>query len=389
MSSAGGCTPDEQRQLETLTLHFAGYMHHLVQRRCDQSTQANQVRLFRLGTFQDLFARDHDPQVDDLIVVAGEHHANDVLADVVNVAFDRCQHDFSLCLDHFAGRRHRYLLRFHERSQVGHRLLHYPGRLDDLGQEHLARSKQIAHHAHARHQRAFDHQQGAPELDPGFLCINFYVGINAFDQGVGKTFLDGAAAPFFGLLFSYLDADALEGFAVFHQPFGRVGTAVEQHVFDQHLQLRVDLFINLEHAGIHNAHVHARLDGVIEKGGVHGFTHFIVAAKAEGDVRHAAAHLGVRQVGLDPAGSVDKVNRVVVVLLHAGGNGEDVGIEDDVFWRESDFVDQEPVSTLADADLIFVGRGLAPLVEGHHDGRRAILQHRRSVVTKLLFAFFE
>jgi hypothetical protein len=31
-----------------------------------------------------------------------------------------------------------------------------------------------------------------------------------------------------------------------------------------------------------------------------------------------------------------KSTRVVVVLLDAGGDGEDVGIEDDVFRREAD-----------------------------------------------------
>ena len=32
---ARGCPPDEQRQLEALTLHFAGNVHHLVERRRD------------------------------------------------------------------------------------------------------------------------------------------------------------------------------------------------------------------------------------------------------------------------------------------------------------------------------------------------------------------
>ena len=70
-----------------------------------------------------------------------------------------------------------------------------------------------------------------------------------------------------------------------------------------------------------------------------------------------------------------KSTRVVVVLLHAGGDGEDVGIEDDVFGREADLVDEDAVGALADADLLFVGCGLALLVEGHDDHRRAVLEH--------------
>ena len=51
------------------------------------------------------------------------------------------------------------LLGLHERHQVGHGLLHHPGRLHHLGQEHLARAEQVADHVHAVHQRAFDDVQ--------------------------------------------------------------------------------------------------------------------------------------------------------------------------------------------------------------------------------------
>ena len=122
---------------------------------------------------------------------------------------------------------------------------------------------------------------------------------------------------------------------------------------------------------------------------MHGLADFVVAAKAEGDVGDAAADLGVRQVGLDPARGVDEVDGVVVVLLHAGGDGEDVGIEDDVFGRKADFVDEDAVGALADADLVFVGRGLALFVEGHDDDGRAILQHRGGVLAELLLAFLQ
>ncbi len=56
-----------------------------------------------------------------------------------------------------------------------------------------------------------------------------------------------------------------------------------------------------------------------------GLAHRVVAAEAERHVRHAARHLGARQVLLDPARGVDEVHGVVVVLFDAGGHGEDVG----------------------------------------------------------------
>ena len=128
---------------------------------------------------------------------------------------------------------------------------------------------------------------------------------------------------------------------------------------------------------------------MVEKGRVHGLADLVVAAKAERNIGDAAGNFRVRKIGLDPARGVDEVDRVVVVLLHAGGDGEDVGIEDDVLGREADFVDEHAVGACADADLLVVGGGLALFVEGHHDHRCAVLQHRRSILAELFFAFFE
>src|SRR3984893_10174904 len=77
------------------------------------------------------------------------------------------------------------------------------------------------------------------------------------------------------------------------------------------------------------------------------------------------------------------------MLLHAGGNGKDVRVEDDVFGRETDLVNQDPVGALTDTDLVLVSRGLALFVEGHHHDRRAIFQNSSGVFAKLLFAFFQ
>ena len=184
-------------------------------------------------------------------------------------------------------------------------------------------------------------------------------------------------------------ARSFQRFAELHQSFCGIGTAIEQHIFDQHLQLGVDLLVDFEHSGIHDAHVHARRDGVIEKRGMHGLANLIIAAKAEGDVGDSATDFRVRQVGLDPARGVDEINRVVVVFLHAGGDSQDIRIEDDVFRRKTDLVDKDSVSALADADLVLVGCGLALLIKRHYHYGRAILEHGRSVLAEFLFAFLE
>jgi hypothetical protein len=75
---------------------------------------------------------------------------------------------------------------------------------------------------------------------------------------------------------------------------------------------------------------------------------------------------------LDPARGFDEIDRVVVVLFDAGGDGEDVGVEDDVLGRETHLIDQDAPGAFADLDLARIGVGLTLLVKGHHHGRGAI-----------------
>ena len=281
------------------------------------------------------------------------------------------------------GSNQRCLLGLHKRSEVRHRLLHHASRLDYLGQKHLARSEEVAHHAHAIHQRAFDYKERAAEFYAGFFRVDFDVGVDSLHQRVGEPFFDRAAAPLLGLLFADHRAGALERFTMLHQSLRCVGTTIEQHILDEHFELGLDLFVNLQHASVHDAHIHAGCNRVIKKRGVHGFANFVVAAEAERNIRDAAAHLCMRQIGLDPARRVDEVDGVVVVLLHASGDREDVRIEDDVFRRKTNFVDKDSVRTSADPNLVFVGSGLTLLVESHHNCGGAILQHSSRILTEL------
>ena len=47
------------------------------------------------------------------------------------------------------------------------------------------------------------------------------------------------------------------------------------------------------------------------------------------------------------------------MLFDAGGDGEDIGVEDDILGGEADLVNQDPVSALADLELALFGVGLA------------------------------
>ncbi len=238
---------------------------------------------------------------------------------------------------------HRGLLRLHEREEVGDGLLHHARRLHHLRKEHLSRAEEVADDAHAVHQRPFDDGERAPQLRARLLGVAVDVRVDALHQRVREALLDRALAPLLFLLLARRGPGArrLELLAEVDEALGRVRTAVEQDVLDELAQLRVDLLVHLEHAGVDDAHVHAGLDGVVEERRVHRLADVVVAAEAERDVRHAAAHLGVRQVRLDPARGLDEVDGVVVVLLDAGRDGEDVRVEDDVLGRKADLVDQD------------------------------------------------
>ena len=95
MHSAGRRAADEQRQRKAFALHLFGDVPHLVERRRDQSAKADHVHFFLAGGFQNLVARHHHPKVDDLVVVAAQHHADDVFADIVHVALDGGHEDFT------------------------------------------------------------------------------------------------------------------------------------------------------------------------------------------------------------------------------------------------------------------------------------------------------
>ena len=159
------------------------------------------------------------------------------------------------------------------------------------------------------------------------------------------------------------------------QPLGRVGAAVEHHVLAGLAQLGIEIVIDRDLAGIDDAHIHAGGDGVIEEHRVHRLAHRLVAAERERQVRHAAGDVRVRQVLPDPARRLDEGDAVAVVLLHAGRDGEDVRIEDDVLRREADAVDQDVVGARGDRRLALERVGLALLVERHHHDGGAVAAH--------------
>ena len=146
-----------------------------------------------MRSFQNLRRRHHHPEIDHIVVVTLQHHANDILPDIVDVAFDRGHDDARL---RFRGCR---FLRFHERHQVGHGFFHHSRGFHYLRQKHLAGAEQIADHTHPGHERAFDDLERFGKSPARFFGVSFNEIDDAVHECVLQPFLHWSRAPGFFL----------------------------------------------------------------------------------------------------------------------------------------------------------------------------------------------
>jgi hypothetical protein len=358
---------------------------HLVERGSNETAETDDVDVALLRGGENFLAGDHDAEIDDLVVITREDDPDDVLADVVDIPLDRGEEDLALGLLVAAAP----FLLLHVRQEIGDRFFHDAGAFDHLGQKHFAVAEEIPDDAHAFHQRAFDDFERGGVLPAGFLGVEVDEIDDALDQRVGEPFLDGQRAPLrFLLRFGF--ADFLVAFGEGDEALGAVlGSAVEEDILNEFAQLRLDLLVDGEHAGVDDAHVEPGADRMVKKDGVHRFADRIVAAEGKRNVADAAGNPRAGEIGLDPAGGLDEIDRIVIVLLDAGGDGEDVGIEDDVLGWEADFLRKNIVGAGADFDAAREGIGLALFVEGHDDGGGAVAADELGSVLEKLFAFLE
>ena len=175
MGLRGGGAANHQGYIKALALHFFAQGNHLIQRGGNKSRQANNIDVFLFGGLQYFLGGHHNPQVNHLVVIALQHHADNIFANIVHITLNRSHQNLTIG----AGRL--VFFRFNIGLQIGHRLFHYPGRFHHLGQEHFARAKQVANNIHAVHQRTLNHMQGAFSLLAGFLGVLFNKGGDAFN----------------------------------------------------------------------------------------------------------------------------------------------------------------------------------------------------------------
>src|ERR687898_802166 len=372
---------DEQGNVKALPLHLLGVVHHLVQRRRNEAREPDDVGTLLFSGLQDLGRRYHHPEVYHFEVVALQDDADDVLPDVVHVALHGRHYDRALGLLGIA------LLLLDVRNQVGHGPLHHTRALDHLRQEHPARAEQVPNHVHPVHERTLDYLHRALVLVARLLNIVLDVLGDALDQSVLDALHRRPRAPLLSLRLRVALASLAVLLGQLQEAFRSVVPAVQDYVLDGLAQLLVYLVVDLELAGVHDAHREPGVYGVIEEDGVYRLAHRVIAAEREGDVRDAARGLGVGEGLGDLTHRLDKVHAVVVVLLDAGGDGEDIRVEDDVLRREVHLFGKYLVGAGANLDLPLLCVRL-PL-EAHYDHGGAVLLQRLRPPDELLFTLLD
>ena len=165
----GRCRPaNEQRQLHAAPLHLLADINHLVEARRNETRQANHIDIMLNRGVENFIAGHHDAEVDNIITVTLENHADDIFADVMHVALYGRHQDFTVgrpCGSQL------FLLRFHKGHEMGDRGFHNAGGFHNLRQEHFACAEQIANDIHAVHQGAFNDMKRPLCILAGFLCV--------------------------------------------------------------------------------------------------------------------------------------------------------------------------------------------------------------------------
>ena len=201
-------------------------------------------------------------------------------------------------------------------------------------------------------------------------------------QAVAHRFV--APAQVFDALLAFL---AFESVGDFQQAFSRVRAAIQHHIFDAFAQVGFQIVVQRQRAGVDDAHVHARFDGVVQKHDVDRLTHQLVAAERERHVGDAAGDMAQREAAFELARGFDEGHRVIVVFLNAGRDREHIGIENNIFGWKTNAFGQQRVGARTDLDLARDGIGLTLFVEGHHHHRRAVAAHQPRLTQEFRLAF--
>ena len=283
-----------------------------------------------------IFGRHFDAEIDDVEAVVRENDLDEVLADVVHVAFDGGEQDFAL-------RRVGFLL--HELFEVRDGGLHRFGGLQHFGDDQLVGVEQAADFLHAVHERAVDDvERGRAFLalevevgDESFLrAFENVIGEPAVERQVGRLLLHAALGGA-EMLVDRRDVVLVDRGALFLRLLTIIVRRIEagRRMIPQQILDKLFLFggnggVALQFLGVDDGEIETGLRRVIEEDGVDDFPGR--RRQTEADVAHAEDRLALRQLLFDEPDAFNCLDRAADVILVAGRAREHERIEDQVFF---------------------------------------------------------
>ena len=177
--------------------------------------------------------------------------------------------------------------------------------------------------------------------------------------------------------------------SILQQSVGSILPSVQHHILCQLQQLWFHGGIDLQQSGIDNPHIHACLNGVIEEHRVHRLPDRVIAAERKRQVAHSAAHPCKREVSLNILSGFYVINSVVIVLLDACGDSQNIRIDEDILRRKTGFLRQQTVRSVSHLPASLECGSLSLLIEEHHHCGSAVTPHQPCFLQEFLLTLLQ
>ena len=128
---------------------------------------------------------------------------------------------------------------------------------------------------------------------------------------------------------------------------------------------------------------------MIQEYGMHGLTNVVVATERERQVAHSSTDMSSRQILAYPSGSLNEINRIVIMFFDTRSHGQYIRVENNIFRCKSYLIYQNTICPFAYLNLTTVRIGLSLLIKSHDDDRRSKLFHLTGMCHKDLFSFLQ
>ena len=209
-------------------------MAHFIKAGRDKPRQADHIDLLFNRFGNDVGGRHHDAHIDNIEIIALQHDADNILANIMHIALHRCHQHLAIIARHGFGARclHFGLFSLHKRLKIGDSAFHHARGFHHLRQEHFTLAKQITDRVHAVHQRAFNHIERARQFEARLFRVVFNKIGNAIDQRMRQPCFHRLFAPSRILFFrcTFLPAKFLGNFK---QLVRAIRPPIQKYIFNR------------------------------------------------------------------------------------------------------------------------------------------------------------